>query len=173
MAKANTPKPWERQEGETPKPYEAFCIYRDMGTERSQAKVAEKCGKSGSLIGRWSTSYNWVERAAQWDDEQERIEREAAQREQAKAIREMRKRHADLANAMLIKAAKALKKIPDEEIRAGDVSRMVDIASKLERISRGDVGEVVEERDGGQAASPVTFYIPSNHRDEKGESDDE
>lgn len=165
MARANTPEPWDRREKESTKAYEAFCIYRDLGIDRSLAKVAEKCQKSGSLIGRWSREHDWVKRAAKWDDEQERIEREIAQREQAKAIREMRKRHADLAKAMLIKSAKALARIPDDEIKPGDVSRMVDVASKLERISRGDVGDVIEERDGGKAEDPVTFYMPDNGRD--------
>lgn len=165
MAKANTPKPWERQPDENPKPFEAFCTYRDMGMERSIRAVAAKLGKSETLIARWSTNNHWVERVAAWDDEQERIEREIAQKEQAKAIREMRKRHADIANAMLLKAAKALKAIPDDEVRAGDISRMVDVAAKLERISRGDVGEVVEERNGGDATPAVTFYMPDNGRD--------
>ena len=165
MGKATTPEPWERRKSESTKAYESFCIYRDMGRERSLSKVAEKQQKSGSLIGRWSRENDWVNRAAKWDDEQERIEREIAQKEQAKAIRDMRKRHADLAQAMLIKSARALARIPEDEIKPQDVSRMVDIASKLERISRGDVGEVIEERDGGQAAPAVTFYMPDNGRD--------
>ena len=77
----------------------------------------------------------------------------------------MRKRHADLASAMLVKAAKALQRIPEDEIKAGDISRMVDTAAKLERVSRGDVGEVIEERDGGSAVPAVQFYIPDNGRD--------
>lgn len=165
MANTNTPKPWDRRQDESSKAYEAFCIYRDMGIQRSLSKVAEKLQKSATLINRWSREKNWVKRAEAWDDEQERIEREAAQKEQAKAIREMRKRHSDLAQAMLIKSARALARIPDDEIKAGDVSRMVDIASKLERISRGDVGEVIEERDGGQTQPAVTFYMPDNGRD--------
>ena len=167
MAKGNTPEPWERREKESTKAYEAFCIYRDMGRERSLSKVAEKLQKSYTLIGRWSRENGWVDRAAKWDDEQDRIERETAQKEQAKAIKEMRKRHADLGTAMLIKAAQALKSIPVNEIKPGDISRMVDVASKLERISRGDVGEVVEERDGGKATPAVTFYMPSNGRDQQ------
>lgn len=163
--KDNAPKPWERQPEETTKAFEAFCTYRDMGRERSLSKVAEKQQKSGSLIGRWSRENDWVNRAAKWDDEQERIERETAQKEQAKAIKDMRKRHADLGQAMLIKAARALARIPDDEVKPGDISRMVDVASKLERISRGDVGEVVEERDGGHATPAVTFYMPDNSRD--------
>lgn len=44
------------------------------------------------------------------------------------------------------------------------MSRMVEVASKLERLARGDVGEVVEERDGGEAVDPVQIYIPDNRR---------
>ena len=165
MAKANTPEPWERQEGEGTKAYEAFSIYREMGTQRSLSKVAEKLQKSETLMGRWSSNYKWGERAAKWDDEQDRIARQA----QIEEIKKMRKRHADLANAMLIKAAKALQRIPEDEIKAVDVSRMVETASKLERLSRGDVGDVIEERDGGSATQAVQFYIPDNFRDKKEE----
>ena len=101
--------------------------------------------------------------------EQDRIAREA----QKKEIVKMRKKHADLAQAMLVKAALALKSIPVEEIKASDVSRMVETASKLERLSRGDVGEVIEERDGGKVESVVSFYIPDNGRDNKMEEADE
>ena len=51
------------------------------------------------------------------------------------------------------------------QVKPGDISRMVDVASKLERISRGDVGEVVEERTGENATPSVTFYMPDNGRD--------
>lgn len=161
MANGNTPMQWERQEGETQKAWEAFCIYRDLGADRSIAKVGKKLGKSAALMERWSAKYEWVSRCAAWDAEQDRI----ARQEQLKEIKKMRKRHAALASSMLIKAASALQNLPPEEISASEISRMVDVASKLERISRGDVGEVIEERDGGKAVSPVQIYIPSNGRE--------
>lgn len=164
MAKNN--EPWERQEGESTKAFEAFCIYRDMGIQRSIRQVAKKLNKSDTLMARWSGNYNWVERAAQWDSEQDRV----ARQQQLDDIKKMRKRHADLAQSMLIKAARALTRIPDDEIKAGDVTRMLDIATKVERISRGDVGDVIEERDGGEALNPVQIYIPDNSR---GRSQDE
>ena len=158
---ANEITPWERQHDETVKQFEAFCIYRDMGKERSLQKVAEQLSKSETLIKRWSSKNNWIKRVASWEDEQDRLIRIELTRE----IGAMRKRHANLAYAMLVKAANALKKIPENEIKASDIGRMVDVASKLERISRGDVGEVIEERQGEAAADPVQFYIPDNGRD--------
>ena len=179
MGNTNTPLLWERQPDETPKAYEAFCIYRDLkdirdpNSKRSLDLVVQEMGKSRTLFERWSSKYEWVKRVTAYDDEQERIVREEEEKQRIEDIRAMRKRHANLANAMLIKAATALKRIPEDEIKAGDISRMVDTASKLERISRGDVGEVVEERDGGQSAPAVTFYMPSNNRDNVGAEEEE
>lgn len=155
------PEPWERQKGETSKAWEAFSIYRDMGADRSHAKLSQRLSKNTRTIAEWSKKYEWVKRAAAWDAEQDRIARQS----QIDEIKKMRKRHADLASAMLVKAARALQRIPEDEIKATDVSRMVETASKLERISRGDAGEVVEERDGGPSVPVVQFYMPDNHRD--------
>ena len=172
MAKANTPEPkiepWERQEGETAKAFEAFCKYRDMGPDRSLRKVVQALNKNLTTIAEWSTKYDWVKRVASWDAEQDRI----ARQQQLKEIKAMRNRHAGMAKAMIVKAGRALQKIPDDEIKASDISRMIEVASKLERISRGDVGEVIEERNGGEAISPVQIYIPSNNREKKDTFDD-
>lgn len=153
--------PWERQEGEGAKAFGAFWVYCELGINRTHRKVSIALGKSETLISRWASNYRWKERAAKWDDEQIRIARES----QLEEIKKMRKRHADLANKMLIKAEKALQRIQEDDIKVQDISRMVETASKLERLSRGDVGEVIEERSGGDAVSSVQFYIPDNSRD--------
>ena len=164
-------KPWERQPGESAKAYEAFSLYRDMGVERSLSKVGNALGKSKTMMDKWSSpnAFNWVERAKAWDIEQDRI----LQKQQIEDIKKMRKRHASVAVSMLVKAAEALKKLPLEEIKAADISRMVDTASKLERISRGDVGDVIEERDGGTSIDPVQIYVPDNQRGRENRSFDD
>ena len=86
MAIWDNGKPWERRNDEGTKPYEAFAIYRDMGRERSLRAVAEQLQKSDTLMGRWSGKYEWVKRAAAWDDDQDRIAREIAQKAQAEEI---------------------------------------------------------------------------------------
>lgn len=169
MAKMNTPDPWERQPGETQRAFEAFVAYRDMGADRSLRKVVRKVNKSLTTVGEWSAKHKWVDRVAEWDAEQDRI----ARQEHLAAVKEMRKRHADLGKGMLLKAARALNRMKEEDIKPGDVSRMIEVATKLERISRGDVGEVIEERDGGEATPAVTFYMPSNGRDQEEESEEE
>ena len=166
--KTNEPNPWERQEYDTKKSFEAFCVYRDMGEERSIRKVAAQLGKSETLIARWSGNFNWVERCAAWDAEVDRI----ASIENLRNIRKMRERHAKLAVQAQDKVAEALGVIDIYGARVGDLARLLAEATKLERISRGDSGEVVEERDGGKAISPVQIYLPDNGRD-RPDTDDE
>lgn len=160
MAKDNKPKPWERQEGETPKQFEAFVAYRDMGENRSHVKVANQLSKSVQLISRWSSANNWVERCVAWDNEQDRILRQ----EQLKEIRKMRDRHAQGAMDMLAKALEGLKGLDSEELSPQDIVKMFAEAVKVERLSRGDTSEVIEERQ-GEAVDAVQIYIPSNSRE--------
>ena len=75
-----------------------------------------------------------------WDDEQDR----EIQRELVKGIAQMRKNHVGTAKAMLEKALLALRRIPVDEMTPTDVARLVDVAAKLERISRGEVTERTE-----------------------------
>lgn len=173
MAMNKTPEPWERQEGESAKDYEAFCVYRDLGPGRSLKLVAQMCQKSETIMGRRSGKFDWVKRAALWDDEQDRIERKEAQEAHVREIRKMRKRQASSGYAMQMKGLEALKKLPLEEMSAQDIVKMMIEGAKLERLGRGDVGEVVEERNGGDATPAVTFYMPDNGRDKHEDEDDE
>lgn len=172
MTKESKAKPWERQENETVKQFEAFVCYRDM-EERSQEKVAKVLGKSAQLMSRWSSANNWVERVAAWENEQDRILR----LEQIKDIKKMRKRHADTGALMLSISTMGLKEMLDMsdpkhpklkaeiELSPKEIAVLVDSGSKLERLGRGDVTEVIEERDGGEVTDPVQFYMPDNGRD--------
>lgn len=173
MEKNKKTEPWERRGDETAKNYEAFCVYRDLGPGRSLRMVSEMCRKSESLLARWSTKFDWVNRATLWDDENERIERKEAQEEQIRVIRKMRKRQASSGYAMQMKGLEALKKLPVDEMSAQDIVKMMIEGAKLERLGLGDVGEVVEERNGGDAPNAVTFYMPSNGRDQQNDEEDE
>lgn len=154
------PEPWERQLNESPQAFEAFAAYRDMGAARSNAKVSRLLCKSKALMDRWSSEHDWVKRAAAWDAEKDRVARQT----QLSDIKAMRDRHAAIAKKMLDTADSALSNINPQEVSTNEIARLVEIASKLERISRGDVGEVIEERDGGDAVSPVQIYVPDNGR---------
>ncbi|MCL7377469.1 hypothetical protein [Streptomyces sp. 35G-GA-8] len=59
--------PWVRQGNESDPAYEAFTVYRDMGSSRSLAASAETIGKSVVLLKQWSARHGWVERCRSYD----------------------------------------------------------------------------------------------------------
>lgn len=74
---------YERQEGETPKAWEAFKVYRDLGSTRSLAKCAELyygARKNLAQLAKWSAKNAWVERVQAYEDYKEMERREAIER---------------------------------------------------------------------------------------------
>ncbi|MDR1630081.1 MAG: hypothetical protein LBS36_07720 [Oscillospiraceae bacterium] len=145
---------WEQQPDESTDQYVKFCRYRDMrytaadGTKldgiqtpfgkRSIRGLAVLLGMTGWRdLGKLSARFRWAERCDAYDVEIERQAREQSER----AILKMRKDHADLAAQMIKKAAKRLLTIPEEEIEAKDIARLVDVGVKIERLSRGESTE--------------------------------
>lgn len=129
----NNSNPWERQEGESEKAFEAFVIYRDLGQERTISAVVKRLKKSRNLIDRWKDKFNWIERVRLYDNELEK-------RAFAKAVKErknMSERHIKIAMQLQKKALEALQILDIDDMKAKDIINMVDTAAKLERISRG------------------------------------
>ena len=53
---------FEQQPRESSKAFAAFQVYLRMGPQRSLAAVGQQLGKSGTVIERWSTKFDWVSR---------------------------------------------------------------------------------------------------------------
>jgi len=145
---------WEQQPGETAGSFGYFAIYRDMrypkapdGTEitdgsvpfqkRSLRKLAAAVGVNFRNITRINEKYNWQKRVEAYDAHVDRTVREANEA----AIVKMRTEHALLAQQMIRKATKRLLTIPEDQISAAELVRMVDVAVKVERLSRGESTE--------------------------------
>lgn len=157
---------WERQPNETPKAFEAFVIYRDLGNERTIPKVAEALSKSVSLMNRWSQTYNWVERVNAWDDELARQTARELMRDMAKTRARQRKQ----ALKMQHKGLELLKDIQPGDAKLSEIVSLMKLGMEQERICLGDVGDVIEERQSETTVSPVQIYIPDNNRG-RGEDD--
>lgn len=153
---------WEQQEGESSTAFTHFVVYRDMrypkvtktaadkttttdvvmdGTvpyeKRSLRKVAAALGMNFRTIARQSETWEWVKRCEAYDAYVDRSIREANEA----AIRKMNQEHALLAQQMIRKATRRLLKMPEEQISAAELVRMVDVAVKVERLSRGESTE--------------------------------
>lgn len=153
---------WEQQEGESSTAFTHFVVYRDMrypkttkatadkttttdavmdGTvpyeKRSLRKVAAALGMNFRTIARQSETWEWVKRCEAYDAYVDRSIREASEA----AIRKMNQEHALLAQQMIRKATRRLLQMPDDQISAAELVRMVDVAVKVERLSRGESTE--------------------------------
>lgn len=141
-------EPWEKLNSETPRAFAAFKTYRDLpGHDRSLAKaVLQLYGevKPGKLrqFQTWSSRYAWVDRALEWDLEQDRAAREG----RIKAIREMNERQARIGQAILQKAVERLRDFEAAELTPELLLRFIQVSTSLERIAMGAPGEITETR---------------------------
>lgn len=130
-----TRQPYDRLETESVKAYEAFTIYRDLGTNRTLENVATKLSKSETLINRWSFTYAWVDRAAAWDDHIEAEARKRVERDAIKRKADMLKRHADVGRFMQTKGIEKLR--ADGIDKSSDAITAIKTGVTMERQSEG------------------------------------
>jgi hypothetical protein len=75
-----TSQGWARRRGESAKAFAAARIYIELGSQRSLSKTAQVLQRSPHhtrLLKRWSARFQWVKRAAAYDDGLYRIEQQA------------------------------------------------------------------------------------------------
>lgn len=159
-----SPPIWTLTEGETPKAYTAFCLYRDMGPERSFRKLVTVLGRPhGYLrtIEAWSKKYNWVVRAKSYDLRNEHVKDDAKVAviiDQQQLLMERRtalkETGWELASSLFEKARQMLAfpitrvsretkdngktlitNIEPAKWTVKDIARMADIANKIARLS--------------------------------------
>lgn len=144
MPNRTTESVWERQKNESQQAYEAFVAYRDLGAERSTAKVAQRLGKSKALIQRWCSRYDWVERARAYDN----FIDDGVRREALKKYKDMNARHIKLALQLQQKALKAMEELPDDALSPKDIVQFIDKAIAIEKMTRKEEAGV---NDAGKA----------------------
>src|SRR5687768_11743236 len=87
--------PFERQPGESPRAYAAFCRYRDLEPSSRSLDRAWRAANPAQPSHRrrsktwaeWSARWGWPERAAAFDAHLDRQKRIALEREQVEASR--------------------------------------------------------------------------------------
>jgi hypothetical protein len=138
-------KSWLKLPEETSRQYAAFCLYRDMGPERSISDVANVWSDSGatSRLNEWSSKYNWVDRASSYDEHIDEIKR--ARNEEA--IIEMSARHVKYSIQVQEKAIEALRLINPEELKPNEFIKWLLEAVKIERLSLGVPTENIKQEN--------------------------
>ena len=151
---------WERQPGESAQAYEAFAIYRDMGSNRSLRVVAEQLSKSDTLIKRWSREKKWGERCRAYDNHLDDVARQEALRKYKK----MRTRHIGIALQLQEKALAELKNLPDGSMTPKDIIQFLDKATELERDNRMEEAGVAPEARRRRSRRKPRFPSPMKSR---------
>lgn len=151
---------FEQQPKESAKAFAAFSLYLNLGPERSLAAVGRKLGKSGALLERWSSRFDWSGRVQAHAAHFAAVEREATEvltRTKAAQWLTRREEHRDeewaLRGELIVAGRAVLARFKDGAKGAtlGDVARALDLASKLGRLASGmptDKTELTGE-DGG------------------------
>jgi len=155
-------QPWERVSHESSKAYMHFSLYMSMGVTRSLRKLAEdtRCISKVAQLRRWSVRHGWVQRTQEYDAYQEQLLR----LEQEKERRQMAKRHASIAVlgqnlvvSSLQRTVEELTQNPEKKLSIRDVTHLLDIAVKVERLARGEPTEISELE--GSAARPLRLTV--------------
>lgn len=118
--------PWERRDDESSQAWGAFETYRDLSSKRTLRAVATKLGKSETLMSRWSSDYDWPNRARlfdRWMDQQ-------ATTAWADEYRAMVQETNALGRTLVSRAMQRLgqtegKAIPSDAIRAAEVAAKI------------------------------------------------
>jgi hypothetical protein len=125
---------WSRQPDESARAFEAFELYRDMGAERSLAKVGRELGKSTALMERWSATHDWVDRVKALEARDAMLMRDAVQRHLAERAEDHARRESKLREKAL-------------EVRERAMDRSLTMLKspfyKQERVVDGPGGEEV------------------------------
>ena len=153
-------KEWEKQQGESSKAYEAFCMYRDLGIGRQYTKTAEALKKNVSLINRWARRYEWKERADAWD----KSVMEEGRKQAAIEYKDMIMRQIQIGRMLQTKAANTIQSRDLEKASIHSLIIAIEKGADLERTAREL--EIKENKTTVKSDNEnnVIIYIPDNGR---------
>jgi len=159
---------FEQQEKESDKAFAAFSAYLNMGPQRSYEAVSTKLRKSVGLLRRWGKRFDWPERIKAHTAHLVVIEREAVEVvarwkavEWGKRQQELREEEWELHGECIKAAREALKRFYERGKGAtlGDIARLLDLASKLGRLSTGMATDRTEVTGDGGGPVRVEFEL--------------
>lgn len=169
LEKKSTALVFEQQPRESDKAFAAFRIYLDLGSERSLLLVAGKVGKSKTMIERWSRKFDWPARVQAHAAHLADIERKTAEAlavqagtDWAKRQEEHREEEWQARTELLVLAREAIARWKKAEHRCGTlegIARLLDLASKLGRVSSGLSLEPQEKPDEEEAAFMIQIEV--------------
>lgn len=144
-------KSFDPMEGESSVAFRAFACYRDLGAERSQDAVAKMLGVSRQNLQRWTTRWEWVRRAKEYDAHLDSLEQKAREKALTKKAEDWATKELEMA-ALLYDKAKSMLAFPlarqkskdgltivePADWRMRDAASIAEAGVKMERLARGE-----------------------------------
>jgi len=150
---------WERLSGESSLAFAAFCVFRDLGAERSIRKAVESVEqnetarvKRYNVWRNWAAAYRWRERAGDYDQYLERLK----QTELRKTIEAQGEKHRAVTGKMLDVVQKKLENMNPNDLAQGTVTEWVQVAIKAEREAAG----LVTANNKSETKQGELFFTP-------------
>jgi hypothetical protein len=163
------PMTFEQQERESDKAFAAFKTYLELGPERSLAVAADKLGKSKRMMEKWSRKFDWPARVQAHAAHLADIERRTAEAlavqagtDWAKRQEQHREDEWQTRSELIALAREAIDRWKKNPARCGTlegIARLLDLASKLGRVSSGLSLEPVDKPQEEDAAFMIQIEV--------------
>jgi hypothetical protein len=163
------PMTFEQQPHESNKAFAAFKTYLELGPERSLADAGDKLGKSKRMMEKWSRKFDWPARVQAHTAHLSDIERQTAESlavqagtDWAKRQEQHREDEWQTRSELISLAREAIDRWKKNTARCGTlegIARLLDLASKLGRVSSGLSLEPVEKPQEGDAAFMIQIEV--------------
>lgn len=160
---------FEQQPRESNKAFAAFKTYLELGAQRSLVVVAEKHGKSKTMIERWSRRFDWPARVQAHAAHLATIEREAIEGLALEKAVDWNKVHEAVKVAewqrhkkLIALADEMLARWEKKKAKCGTlegIARVLELATKLGRLAAGMPTEVKEVNTTMKATIDVDWEI--------------
>lgn len=145
----------------------AYTAYEMLGPSRSLAKLAKQGQVEGkpwsnlTTVEGWSSKYNWVKRAAQYDKEEvdrEKLELEVKRLKRLKLAEKTDDEQGDAARLLWIKTVKLLsERIDSKDISNNALVLLLKDAWETHRLSTGNITARVANELSSNPESPLTI----------------
>ena len=130
-----TKKTWLRKEDESVEAHEAALVYFRLGPNRSIPIAAQLCGKSESLLEKWSAKHKWKTRSREYDSHIAEVEQAGIDDQVRKTAALAQKREQAFTDAQLNMAEELMQRA--KEMLAAPLFRKK--TTKEERDDRGNL----------------------------------
>jgi hypothetical protein len=154
---------WTKQDDETQRAYEVFCVYRDLGPSRRLIDAHDETYGHGAgnirLLQRWSSQHDWVDRAEAYDQYLEAKRREEYEREMTTGLAHAGARVRELKEMYWRLKAEAEENLWLEDVKItpqGDVIPVQRYNSALVRNIQQTLDDIAKEVGGRKQQVDVT-----------------